>query len=148
MIENEIWKEVQGFEDYQISNFGQVKSLKFRKERILKPCNINGHLSVVLYVDGKCFSFMVYKLIYETFTCDKLKDNECIHHKNENSLDNNLNNLQKMTISEHTSLHKTGNKHSMFGKMGTMLGKHHTIETKTKISGALKLYHSRNKKNE
>ena len=31
----EIWKDVDGyFGDYQVSNYGNVKSLKFRKEKI------------------------------------------------------------------------------------------------------------------
>ena len=34
----EIWKDIEGYEGlYQISTHGNVKSLKFGKEKILKP---------------------------------------------------------------------------------------------------------------
>jgi len=33
----EIWKDIPGFLDYQVSNLGRVKSLKREKEKILKP---------------------------------------------------------------------------------------------------------------
>jgi hypothetical protein len=35
----EIWKTIYGYEDYQVSNLGRVKSLLFNKERILKYFN-------------------------------------------------------------------------------------------------------------
>ena len=40
----EIWKEVQGFDGYEISNLGRVKSNKTNK--ILKLQNMNGYKSV------------------------------------------------------------------------------------------------------
>ena len=37
-MNKEVWKDIKGFEGhYQVSNLGRVKSIKFRKERILKP---------------------------------------------------------------------------------------------------------------
>ena len=35
----EIWKIIEGFENYQISNLGRVKSLWFGKEKILRIFN-------------------------------------------------------------------------------------------------------------
>lgn len=35
---DEIWHDIEGYEElYQVSNKGRVKSLKYGKERILKP---------------------------------------------------------------------------------------------------------------
>ena len=31
----EIWKDIEGYEGYQVSNLGNVKSLKWGKEKIL-----------------------------------------------------------------------------------------------------------------
>lgn len=32
----EIWKDIEGYPNYQVSNMGRVKSLKFGKEKMLK----------------------------------------------------------------------------------------------------------------
>jgi hypothetical protein len=34
---SEIWRKVVGFEDYEVSNLGSIRSLKFGKTKILKP---------------------------------------------------------------------------------------------------------------
>ena len=48
-MENEVWKDIVGFENrYMISNFGRVKSLKYRhhnKIEILKQENNRGYKS-------------------------------------------------------------------------------------------------------
>ena len=49
-----------------------------------------------------------------------------IHHKDENPLNNSLSNLVFITNSEHMSLHRKGNQN--------MYGKHHSEETKRKLS--------------
>jgi hypothetical protein len=33
----EVWKKIKDFEDYEVSNLGNVKSLKYGKQKILKP---------------------------------------------------------------------------------------------------------------
>ena len=76
-----------------------------------------------------------------------------IHHIDENKLNNSLENLVYLTHSEHSKIHKKGNK-NMFGKSHSsetkqkmseahkgnknMLGKHHTEETKQKIGNSSK----------
>ena len=51
---NEIWKEIEGFKDYEISNLGRVKSLKYNKERILKAViNTDSYLTVCLSKKNK-----------------------------------------------------------------------------------------------
>ena len=35
-MEQEIWKDIEGFEKYQISSYGRVRSFKNNKESILK----------------------------------------------------------------------------------------------------------------
>ena len=42
----------------------------------------------------------------EEFLGRKLNKNECVHHINENKLDNNIENLQLLTRGEHSSLHR------------------------------------------
>ena len=65
-LENEIWKDVPYYEGlYQVSNFGNVKSLSYRRtglEKILKPClNKDGYYRVTLHQNNKMkISFAIY----------------------------------------------------------------------------------------
>lgn len=64
----EIFKDIEGYEGlYQISNFGNVKSLRFGKEKILKERTINGYLAVNLHKDGKKKSYLVHRLVASAF---------------------------------------------------------------------------------
>ena len=42
---------------------------------------------------------------------------EIVHHKDENTLNNNINNLELMLRSEHTSFHVKGEKHWNYKKI-------------------------------
>lgn len=115
----EIWKNIEGYnEDYQVSDLGRIKSFKrYKSGEILKQNkNGTGYLVISLCENGKYKSKRIHTLLFETFNGCKLKLNEVIHHINENPLNNNLDNLQKMTKFEHNSLHKSGENHPFFGK--------------------------------
>ena len=58
-------------------------------------------------------------------------DGYIIHHKNGDSSDDRIENLQKMKFGEHTGLHNIGKQYCL-GKQNH-LGKHHSEETKQKI---------------
>jgi hypothetical protein len=57
----------------------------------------------------------LHKLIYEKYNGPVPKGYH-IHHKDGNSLNNNLNNLQCLTENEHHSLHKSGENSYWYGK--------------------------------
>lgn len=115
----EIWKDIIGFEGlYQVSNFGNVKSLlKTRKtgrkgtsvrvypEKILKPssCSNNGYKIVTLSLFGKQKYFTIHKLVCIHFLENK-NNNKTINHKDGNKLNNHFENLEWCTNSEN-SLH-------------------------------------------
>jgi len=129
-LENEIWKDIEDYPDYQVSNFGRIKSfIKYRgtDERILRQCKDSGkYFIVVLYKNGKEKTKQVHRLVFETFI-GKLEKGYNIHHIDEDKENNNLDNLKLMSESEHTSFH-------MKGKNNPMFGKHHSEETKNKMS--------------
>ena len=100
---NEIWKDINGYEGlYQISNFGNVKSLPRQgaKGKILKPSKINiGYLRVGLNKNGKCKRYLIHRLVAEAFLPNP--DNKpCIDHINANKTDNRICNLQWVTHKE------------------------------------------------
>lgn len=114
----EIWTNIQNYEnDYQISNMGRIKSLKYNKEKILKQHrNKNGYFFVILLKNKKRKNIQIHTLVYETFHNNKLKSNECVHHKDENKENNYLENLEKMIKLHHNRFHMSGIKNYWFGK--------------------------------
>lgn len=95
MREIEEWRDIKGFEGlYQVSNLGRVKSLKFGKERILKPRKTNiGYLQVWLYKDVRKKCYMVHVLVANAFlpNPDNLPE---VNHINEIKTDNRVDNLE------------------------------------------------------
>lgn len=90
----EDWKDIQGFDGYQVSNEGRVKSLKFGKERILKSWKVeNGYLIVRLYKDGKRVWKLVHRLVAEAFIPNPQNLPE-VNHKDENKSSNIVENLE------------------------------------------------------
>ncbi len=101
----EIWKTINGFEDYQISNYGRVKSFKLNKERILKH-----GLSSNYYVVGLCNNYgLKTKQVHQLVAIAFLNHIPCghkmvINHKDFNKLNNHVDNLEIVTNRENTNL--------------------------------------------
>lgn len=97
----EIWKEIPNSNGlYFVSSLGKVKSvnpsrLHGNKEHFLKPYVINSGYEVIeIYTGvGKRKKHLVHKLVAEAFIPNP--DNlPCINHKDENKLNNSLENLE------------------------------------------------------
>lgn len=93
----EVWKDISGFENYQISNYGNVKSLNYGrtgKSKLLKPTvSGKGYLQVRLYKSGKLTALMVHRLVAMEFIPNSNNWKQ-INHKDENKFNNNANNLE------------------------------------------------------
>jgi hypothetical protein len=100
----EIWIDIKNYNgDYQISNYGNVKSLK-GKPKILKYgyCN-SKYKKVSLCKNNECKSFMIHKLVYENFNDIILTGKHIIiDHIDNNKNNNNLDNLQLITQRENS----------------------------------------------
>lgn len=107
-IEGEIWVDVPNCEGlYQVSNFGNVKSLgryvrasdklggcRKKKESLLKfeVCK-NGYLRVILNTDGGRKHFLVHRLVAEAFIPNP-QNMPQINHKDEDKTNNSVDNLE------------------------------------------------------
>jgi hypothetical protein len=95
----EVWKKIEGFEDYEVSTNGVVISNKYSKKRILKKELSKGYLRVSLCKENKVKRFLVHRLVALSFL--KNEDNKkCVNHKDGNKLNNSLGNLEWSTHSE------------------------------------------------
>lgn len=94
----EVWKDIKDYEGlYQVSNMGNVKSLKFGKERILKECkNNDGYIQVGLFKNGKRKIYKVHRLVAETFILN-IDNKQFIDHINTDRTDNRVENLRWCT---------------------------------------------------
>ena len=91
----EIWKKIDGYDNYEVSSYGRVRS----KNKILTPQSKgNGYLQVNLCSNGKCKTFILHRLIAKVFISNPNNYNE-VNHKDENKLNNNISNLEWCTRS-------------------------------------------------
>lgn len=91
----EEWKEIKGYENYFVSNFGNVK----HNDKIKSQFNNRGYKCVDLYKNNQRKHFKVHKLVYMTFIGEynyKLD----INHIDGNKENNNINNLEVCTRKE------------------------------------------------
>jgi hypothetical protein len=94
----EIWKPIQDFEDYQISNLGNVRNIKTNKR--LKPyINNGGYLDISLCKNKKNTKFKIHRLIAIAFIPNP-ENKPTVHHKDKNKLNNSIENLEWATMSE------------------------------------------------
>ena len=106
----EEYKIIKGFENYSVSNFGNIKNNK--TNRVLKPGITNqGYYYVILYKDGKTYTKKIHKLVGETFIANP-HNKQCVDHKNNNKLDNNVSNLRFCTQQENCMNSKLSSKNS------------------------------------
>lgn len=101
MNDMEIWKDIEGYPNYQVSNMGRVKSLEridnnnhLVKEKILKGIKERkGYFLVSLWKDGEGKSFSVHRLVAQAFL-DNPNNLPQVNHKNEIKDDNRVENLE------------------------------------------------------
>ena len=86
---------MNGYEkDYQISNYGRVKSLKRKKELILKPIpHYKGYCTIALSKHNKQKHYFIHRLVAIAFIPNP-KNLPEINHKDENKQNNYVNNLE------------------------------------------------------
>lgn len=110
-MNKEIWKPVINFESYyEVSNFGNVKSLKrkvnyksgidyYKQEKILKRrLNNEGYFIVYFTIEGKITRFLVHRLVALHFILN-INKYSIINHKDGNKQNCKTSNLEWTTSS-------------------------------------------------
>lgn len=96
-LEGEVWKDIINYEGiYRISIYGRLKSLKFNKERIVKPHIITKkYHEAMLWKDGVKKCFHLHRLVAQAFVHnDNEKEFVQVNHKDENKNNNTASNLE------------------------------------------------------
>ena len=91
----EIWKDIPNYEGlYQVSNLGNIKSLKKGKNKLLKfGVNNKGYYIVNLYKNNKGITKKVHRLVAQVFIPNP-NNYPIINHKDENKKNNIIDNLE------------------------------------------------------
>lgn len=90
----EKWKEIKGFENYEVSDKGNVR--RVQTKHVLKQYKAkDGYYCVELYKCGKRFLLRVNRVVYQAFV-GEFVDGLVIDHIDGNKLNNNASNLQQI----------------------------------------------------
>lgn len=104
----EIWKSIDGYENYSVSSFGSVRNDK--TDRMLKYYdNGHGYSIVSLCKNGKSNKYQVHVLVANTFI-DNPKNGSCVDHIDNNRSNNNVANLRFATKTENAQNSKLSSK--------------------------------------
>lgn len=115
LLNVEVWKPVEGFSRYEVSNFGRVKSLerwtkagnrgamRFRPERIMTGCDFGFkyHKVNLRGDDGKTYNVKIHRLVLQTFVPNP-ENKPCVNHMDFNRCNNHITNLQWATHKENS----------------------------------------------
>ena len=129
----EIWKDIEQYPGYQVSNLGQIKSFKQSKEgRILKPKVNGGYMGIDFRKDGKTYYGLVHRIVLSTFSPIEEWETLTVNHIDGNPSNNKLENLEWMTQSENSRYSRE------VLRTGNAIQQVHIIE----LNGAEKFYNS------
>jgi len=107
-MENEIWKIILDFPNYEISNLGNIRNINTKY--ILKPTkNNSGYLRVNLYRNKYIKTLYVHRIVAITFI-ENIEKKPTINHINKNPSDNRVTNLEWNTMKEQILHRNNSNK--------------------------------------
>ncbi|MBI5725023.1 MAG: HNH endonuclease [Planctomycetes bacterium] len=115
----EVWRDIPGFQDYQASDLGRIRSRKSGAWQMLQatPHSKTGYLVVSPRVGGRYVARSVHRLVAAAFLGEA--HGRDVNHKNGDKHDNRLQNLEYLSRGEnHRHAYRTG----LRGPVGSKLG--------------------------
>ena len=105
-----IWKEIDNFPDYQVSDTGEVRSTKYwgqfkrkNSEGLLQQRTYkSGYKYVNLYKEGHMYSVKIHRLVAHAFLPNP-NNLPQVNHKDENKSNNDVTNLEWCTAKHNLS---------------------------------------------
>ena len=99
----EEWRDIPGYESfYQVSNLGNVRSIRFNKVRNMKSWDSHGYRAVELCINNNRYTVRVHQLVALAFIPNPENKPE-VNHKDRNRSNNNVENLEWVTQSENVA---------------------------------------------
>lgn len=109
----EIWKDIIDYPNYQVSNLGNVKSIKTNK--VLKPFSpVGEYLKVSLSKNGKDKQFFIHRLVATAFIPNPNNLPEVNHIKEFEKTNNKVENLEWCTQKNNVQLYYKNKKIKKF----------------------------------
>ena len=93
----EVYKKIENYSNYYVSNLGNIKNMKTGRILIGKV-NSSGFLNVGLWYDGKLKTFTIHALVARAFLENPFKQC-CVLHLDGDKLNNNMSNLMYCSYS-------------------------------------------------
>ena len=111
----ETYKKIEGFENYSVSDFGNVRNNK--TSRIIKGRdNTNGYLRVCLMKNKQKHDIKLHQLVAKAFLANP-ENKKCVDHIDNNTHNNNLINLRFATPAQNQH-NRSINKNNTSGTKG------------------------------
>ena len=104
----QIWKDIEGYKGhYQISNYGNVRSLK-KDAFLMKGGYLKGYKIISLWKNGTGKMFRVHRLVAAAFIPNP-ENKPCIDHIDGNRANNHADNLRWVTAKENSNNYNAPN---------------------------------------
>ena len=97
----EVWKDIQGYGIYEVSNLGNVRNKITNKQLYYSNSN-SGYLRVGLFKEHKRTMYSIHRLVAEAFI-DNPNNLPCVNHKDCDKKNNKVDNLEWCTYKENNS---------------------------------------------
>ena len=100
------WVYVYGYEgDYAVSSIGDVFSFKTEKTLKARKSGNTKYLKVDIYKEGKRKTVNIHQIVWESFHQMKIPSGYHVDHINGNREENQLTNLQLLSMADHILKH-------------------------------------------